>query len=345
MSWLSDFVGPRLREIVGAEHEDEDLGTCRGCGFAFSPERLQADLGICPRCGHVNPLRPEQRFAALFDDGRYEAVADPETTSDVLKFRDARRYTDRLKEAQARTAGRDSLAVGRGTAAGNDVVAACVDPAFLGGSLGVQAGAALARAARLATLQHAPLIVFAGPDALRAQEGLLAPAQACRVLPALRDLAKVGMPVITVVVAGHAASTLPLVAAFGDIVIREVPAGPEEPAGREAPGNPQAPAGHKVPAHPEAPAGHEVPANPEALAGREVLAGHAHPGDSPVMVGDLLVPRRELTPVLHRLVDLTVNRRAPAPVFSLHPAGAEPGQDPAAEVRPGADVVGHAADH
>ena len=319
MSWLSDFVGPRFRDIVGVDRDEKDSGACRGCGFEAAPEMFRAEMGICPRCGHLNPLRPAERFAALFDDRRYEAVETPEVNSDVLRFRDARRYADRLKDAQARTSARDSLVIARGTAGGNDLVAACVDPAFLGGSIGVQAGAALAQAARLAALQRVPLIVFTGPNALRAQEGLLASAQACRVLPALRDLAKVGMPTITVLVAGYDGSTLPLVGAFGDIIVREASG---HGAMREAPG-------------------HGAPPREPPRRGADALPS----ADPPGIASDLVVGRRELSPVLRRLVDLSVNRRAPAPVFSLHPNGADPGQEPERGDRKGADVVDHAAEH
>ena len=319
MSWLSDFVGPRFRDIVGVDRDEKDVGACLGCGFEASPELFQDEMGICSRCGHLNPLRPAERFAALFDDRRYDVVATPEVNSDVLRFRDARRYADRLKDAQARTSARDSLIIARGTAGGNDLVAACVDPAFFGGSIGVQAGAALAQAARLAALQRVPLIVFTGPNALRVQEGLLASAQACRILPALRDLAKVGMPTITVLVAGYDGSTLPLVGAFGDIIIREAPG---RGAVREAPG-------HGAPP-PEQP--HEG-------------ADDAPSADPPGIASDLIVGRRDLSTVLRQLVDLCVNRRAPAPVFSLHPNGADPEHDPEQGDRKGADVVDHAADH
>ena len=282
MSWLSDFVGPRIRDIVGTDRTDEGLRTCAACGRDLSQAVFEAGLGICPACGHPNPLRPVERFATVFDDGRFEVVDVSEANVDVLHFRDLRRYAERLKEAHLRAGGRDALAVGRGMIGGNDAVVACADEGFLGGTLGIAAVAAFAQAARLATLQRAPLVVFTGAHGPRIQEGLFALAQSTQVRPIIADLNKAGMPCIVVIVAARGDRGLPAFAGFADILVREIVRA-DDP-------------------------GEETGVDPSAANGSAV---------------DVVVRRQDLAAVLTELADLTVDRRASAPVLPLHPTAAD----------------------
>ena len=129
---------------------------------------LEAALRVCPHCGHHMRLRRQRRLELLFDDGKYNRIELPKSELDPLKFRDRKRYTDRLNEAQAKTGEQDAIIVAHGTMGGLPAVVAAFNFDFMGGSMGIAVGEGLIAAARLAVLQEAPLIVDSRPRAGRA---------------------------------------------------------------------------------------------------------------------------------------------------------------------------------
>ena len=121
---------------------------------------LQENQSVCNACGLHLRIGPTQRFDALFDDARYTRIELPDVQTDPLKFRDQKRYTDRLKESRAKTGDDEAVVVAHGHIGGEAAVVAVQNFAFMGGSMGLAAGEALIAAARLAVLQEAALIVF-----------------------------------------------------------------------------------------------------------------------------------------------------------------------------------------
>ncbi|HYN38076.1 MAG TPA: acetyl-CoA carboxylase carboxyl transferase subunit beta, partial [Rhodospirillales bacterium] len=137
MNWLTNVVRPKLRELVGARRAIPDnlWETCAACSQMLFHRDLEKNLRVCQHCGHHMRLGVNERLAMLLDDG-WRPIELPKTPADPLKFRDLKRYTDRLKEAQAKTGRSDALAVGQGTMGGSPAVVAAMDFAFMGGSMG-----------------------------------------------------------------------------------------------------------------------------------------------------------------------------------------------------------------
>ena len=222
MSWLTDFVGPRLREIVGSEPEESLEPTeCPACKWDIAPTDPRAALRICPRCEYHFPLPVDERLRMVFDDAVFHSVQLPQVPSDPLRFRDVRKYPDRLREAQAKTGRDDGLVVAHGTVGGVRTVAAVVDPAFLDGSIGVGVGAGLATAARLSALQQAPLIMFAGPTSPRICEGLFAVSQLSRIAMAAEELRSQRLMFVLVLAEGLSSPFADALAGFADVTIVE----------------------------------------------------------------------------------------------------------------------------
>ena len=155
MNWLTNFVRPKLRALVRKPDIPDNLWEkCRSCERMVFHRDLEANLFVCQHCGFHLRLGPKERFASLFDDGEYQRVELPEAPHDVLKFRDKKRYADRLKEARSRTGESDAVIVAHGKMDGLGVVVAVFDFGFLGGSMGVAVGEAIIAAARHATARH-----------------------------------------------------------------------------------------------------------------------------------------------------------------------------------------------
>jgi acetyl-CoA carboxylase carboxyl transferase subunit beta len=199
MSWLTNFVRPKIREWVGKKDVPENLWhKCPACSQMIFHRELEANLRVCGHCGHHMRLGADERLAMLFDDGVFQRVELPKTVADPLRFRDRKRYTERLKEAQGKADGGDTVIVAHGSMGDMPVVCAVFDFAFMGGSMGIAAGEALVAAARLARLQEAPLIVVPSSGGARMQEGVLSLMQMPRTIIAVDEVKEAGLPYIVV---------------------------------------------------------------------------------------------------------------------------------------------------
>src|SRR3546814_15267370 len=135
---------------------------------------LETNLHVRPHCGHHLRVSAKQRLAMLFDDGRYNRIELPKAPPDPLKFRDQKRYTERLKDAQGKTGEEDAIIVAHGRLGGLDAVVAAFAFDFMGGSMGVAVGEGIVAAARIAVAQQAALIVVPASGGARLAEGMLA---------------------------------------------------------------------------------------------------------------------------------------------------------------------------
>lgn len=196
MSWLTNFVRPTLRRWISPRViRETQWVTCPKCGATSFYRDLDAAWRICPHCDHHLTLPAARRFALLLDAESWARIEIP-GTADRLHFRDARRYGERLKEAQALAHEAESVAVAHGRLDGIGVVVAAFEVQFLGGTFGAAAGEALVAAAELAALQDAPLVLVTGSQGVRAQDGAFALVQTPRVGLALKKLAERSLPVI-----------------------------------------------------------------------------------------------------------------------------------------------------
>ena len=116
MNWISNFVRPKIRALVQKTEVPENLWQkCDACGAMIFHRELEASHRVCPQCSYHMRIGPAERLALLFDDGQFNRIELPEVPSDPLKFRDRRRYSERLKEAQSKTGDKDAIVVAHGT--------------------------------------------------------------------------------------------------------------------------------------------------------------------------------------------------------------------------------------
>jgi acetyl-CoA carboxylase carboxyl transferase subunit beta len=223
MSWLSNVVRPKLQQLVGVRREiPEDLWQkCPKCEQMIFHRELEKNLRVCPHCQHHLRLKVKERLAMLFDDGRYELIPLPAVTADPLKFRDLRRYPDRLKEAQAKTGQSEALLVARGTIGGHAVVVAALDFEFLGGSMGIAVGDGLLIAARAAIADRLPLIAIPASGGARMQEGILSLMQMARTTVAVQEVKAAGLPYLVILTDPTTGGVSASFAMLGDIAIAE----------------------------------------------------------------------------------------------------------------------------
>jgi acetyl-CoA carboxylase carboxyl transferase subunit beta len=166
-------------------------------------------------------MSAKQRLALMFDGGLYETIAAPDVPVDPLKFRDEKRYTDRLKENRTKTGLADSVLAGHGTLEGRPITIAVQDFAFMGGSLGMAAGDAIVTAMSLAVERRTPLVLFAASGGARMQEGVLSLMQLPRTTVAVQRLRRARLPYIVVLTNPTLGGVTASYAMLGDIHIAE----------------------------------------------------------------------------------------------------------------------------
>jgi len=221
MNWLTNFVRPKIRALVEKEVPENLWEKCPSCEQMIFHRELEANLRVCQHCGHHMRLDIKARLDMLFDDAAYQKIELPDVPVDPLKFRDRKRYSDRLKEAQARTGERDAVVVAHGRLGGFQVVVAAFDFSFMGGSMGIAVGEAIIAAARLATLQEAPLIVVPASGGARMQEGILSLMQLPRTVIAIDEVKEAGLPYIVLLSDPTTGGVTASFAMLGDIAVAE----------------------------------------------------------------------------------------------------------------------------
>ncbi len=222
MNWLSNFVRPKIRALAGKSDVPDNLWhKCPNCEAMIFHRDLEAHLHVCQHCGHHMRISAEQRLAMLFDDSRYHVIELPKPAVDPLRFRDSKRYVDRLKEAQTRVGRQDAVVVAHGTLGGHPAVIAAFDFAFMGGSMGMAVGEAMLAAARLAVLQEAPLIAIPASGGARMQEGVLSLMQMPRTVIAVQQVKQAGLPYFVVFTDPTTGGVTASFATLGDIHLAE----------------------------------------------------------------------------------------------------------------------------
>jgi acetyl-CoA carboxylase carboxyl transferase subunit beta len=142
MSWLTNYVRPKIQALVNKSDVPDNLWRqCPKCEQMVFHRELEANLRVCPNCDHHMRLPCTERLEMIFDDGDYTLVDLPDAPADPLRFRDRKRYTDRLRESRAATKNKDAIAVAHGKIGGMPLVAAVFDFQFMGGSMGIAVGA------------------------------------------------------------------------------------------------------------------------------------------------------------------------------------------------------------
>jgi acetyl-CoA carboxylase carboxyl transferase subunit beta len=222
MNWLTEYVRPRIRTLLGRREVPDNLWhQCPACQQMIFHADLAKHQKVCPHCGHHMRAGALERLGWIFDDGGYTRIELPKVPVDPLRFRDSKRYTDRLKEARDKTHLDDALVVAHGTIKGARAVVAVMAFEFMGGSMGAAVGEGLVAAARLAVLQDAPLIVFTASGGARMQEGAVSLMQMPRTVIATRLVKEAGLPFIVVLTDPTTGGVTASFAMLGDIQIAE----------------------------------------------------------------------------------------------------------------------------
>jgi acetyl-CoA carboxylase carboxyl transferase subunit beta len=223
MSWLSNVVRPKLRELVGGRREIPDnlWNKCPSCGQMIFHRELEKSFRVCPHCDRHMRLGVRERLTMLLDENSGQAFELPRVPADPLRFRDLRKYADRLKEAQAKTGRPEALSVSRGTIGGESVIVAALDFEFMGGSMGAAMGEGLLQAARHAVRDGAALITITASGGARMQEGILSLMQMARTTIALGEVREAGLPYIVVLTDPTTGGVSASFAMLGDITIAE----------------------------------------------------------------------------------------------------------------------------
>jgi acetyl-CoA carboxylase carboxyl transferase subunit beta len=222
-NWLTNFVLPKIRAVVSRKEVPDNLWKqCPGCEQTLFLRDLTADLMVCRHCGHHFRIGSAERFRMLFDAAAFETIEPPKTPVDPLKFRDRKRYTERLREGQATMgAGSEAIAVAFGQIGGIPAIVAAFNFAFMGGSMGIAVGEALVAASRLAVERQAPLIIIPSSGGARMQEGILSLMQMPRSIIAADMVKDARLPYIVVLTDPTTGGVAASFAALGDIAIAE----------------------------------------------------------------------------------------------------------------------------
>ena len=222
MNWLSNFVLPKIRLVTKKAVPDDLWTKCPGCEQMLFYRELEANLHVCRNCGYHLRISAEQRLKIMFGDGDFTRIELPKTIADPLKFRDRRRYADRLREGQAALgAGSDAVIVAHGQIDGFACVVAAFEFQFMGGSMGIAAGEAVVAAAKLAVLQEAALILVPASGGARMQEGVLSLIQMPRTILAADMVKEKGLPYIVLLTDPTTGGVSASFAMVGDITLAE----------------------------------------------------------------------------------------------------------------------------
>ena len=222
MNWLTNFVRPKIRSLVSERDVPDNLWhKCSSCEKMLFHRDLAANQHVCPHCDHHMRITPDQRLAILFDDGVYETIPLPEVVQDPLKFKDSKKYLDRLKENRAKTGDTEEVRVAVGKMGGLDVVVEVQNFLFMGGSLGLAGGEAMLTAAREDVERNAALVVFTAAGGARMQEGILSLMQMPRTTVAIAQVREAGLPYFVVLTDPTTGGVTASYAMLGDIAIAE----------------------------------------------------------------------------------------------------------------------------
>ncbi len=224
MNWINNVVRPKIQRVFKKKADttpDNLWRKCPACNEMIFHRDLDAALNVCPHCGFHMKLSTAARLNSIFDAGQFQLVPVGGVPLDPLKFRDQKKYPDRLKEARSKTGRDDSVTVAHGPLDGVEIVAAIQDFAFMGGSLGMAAGEAIVKGAEVAIEKHAPYVLFAAAGGARMQEGILSLMQMPRTTVAVQMLREAGLPYIVVLTDPTTGGVLASYAMLGDIHIAE----------------------------------------------------------------------------------------------------------------------------
>ncbi|MGZ8336068.1 MAG: acetyl-CoA carboxylase, carboxyltransferase subunit beta [Allosphingosinicella sp.] len=219
MSWLNR-VRNKIPFLPKRETAENLWHKCPECDAMVFLKEYEENLFVCPRCEHHGRIGPTARLELLMDPG-YTVLTPPQVREDPLKFRDSKRYSDRLKAARQATGEPDALVNARGTVDGHPAVVGVQDFAFMGGSMGMAVGAAFVAGARDAIARHCPYVIVTAAGGARMQEGILSLMQMPKTTVAIAELKEAGLPYIVILTDPTTGGVTASYAMLGDVHIAE----------------------------------------------------------------------------------------------------------------------------
>lgn len=225
MNWINNVVRPRIRSLSFLKPKDTGTENL----WVKDPESgemvfyrdLEANMWVVPNSGYHMKIKASDRLATFLDEGKYQSVALPQVATDPLKFRDSKRYVDRLKESRVKTGMDDAVVVATGALFGQAVTVAVQDFDFMGGSLGMAAGSAIVTGLETAAARKTPFVLFVSSGGARMQEGILSLMQMPRTTVAVLRLREAGLPFIVVFTNPTTGGVTASYAMLGDVHIAE----------------------------------------------------------------------------------------------------------------------------
>lgn len=222
MNWLSNFIRPKIRSLVEPKEVPDNLWQkCPSCdGMLFSRD-LAENLNVCTHCNHHLRLTVKDRLPIMFDDGKYIRMELPDVAADPLKFKDRKRYSDRIRDARNDTGLKDALTVAKGTIGGQNAVVAAFNFSYMGGSMGAGVGEGIVMAAEEAVRTKSALLIIPSSGGARMQEGMLSLIQMPRTIIAVEMVKEAKLPYIVILVDPTTGGVSASFAMVGDIHIAE----------------------------------------------------------------------------------------------------------------------------
>jgi len=222
MSWISDFVRPKIRTLLGKKDIPDNLWIkCTNCEQMIFHRDIKKSLYVCPHCDHHLQITTENRFEILFDKKKYNLIELPKIQKDPLNFRDLKKYKDRLREARERTQNYDAMKVAIGKISNHNTVIAAFDFSFMGGSMGQAVGESFVVATRYAIKNNATFVVIPSSGGARMQEGALSLMQMPRTIVAIDKFKESRLPYIVILSNPTTGGVSASFAMLGDITIAE----------------------------------------------------------------------------------------------------------------------------
>ncbi len=223
MNWITNSVLPKIKALVQPKEVPENFWTkCPNCGEMIFHRQLEDNLQVCPKCNYHLKLAARARLESLFDSSTLHIIElERQKNSDPLKFKDLKKYSDRLRDARTKTKQDDAILIAEGNINGRSTIAAVFSFEFMGGSMGIAVGDAILKSAELAVSKKAPLIIFPASGGARMQEGILSLMQLPRTVIATQIVKEAGLPLIIVLTNPTTGGVTASFAMLGDIHIAE----------------------------------------------------------------------------------------------------------------------------
>lgn len=223
MSWFDNLMPSRIKTKNKNQQVPDGLWLqCGACNEVLYSEDLKLNMRVCPKCGHHNRIKARERLLALFDkEHAVDEIAAQLKPSDFLKFKDSKKYRDRISQAEKSSGESEALLVMSGQIHGVPVTAAAFEFEFMGGSMGSVVGERFVRGVEYALEHHQPFVCFSASGGARMQEGLTSLMQMAKTSAALTRLADAGLPFISVLTDPTMGGVSASLAMLGDIIIAE----------------------------------------------------------------------------------------------------------------------------